>query len=408
MLTIVQSDDFKTEIQTPFCKTKSSIQLKGFPTFYEDGEYVMPINLWMNHLINVKRAKNINSNVRAISRYWRFLKSHELSWKDFPTIKSNKPTYIFRNQDLLASVKAGELNSSTAAVYMNHIIKFYEWAYYERLINFSKENKPFEVEFVSIKTTGMLAHINRNYVVRSSDLRIRVPRRTPEQSLNPLTEDEVKLYSRALKEQSIEFQIHQLLQLMCGLRIEEACTFPANLVNRCDPNKYHIQVSIGPHNGVLTKFGSVRTIEIPTLLMNKMHRYLISERRQKRESKTDKPITELLITNRGKPYTTNAIQRHFSLTRNYIRNELNTHFQLRTHDLRATYGTFRLASLLDEKVGLSPFDAMSLIMGWMGHKDEKTTWRYLNFINRSKASIRAVCFLDQVMESVINEHEDLS
>ena len=48
MLTIVQSDDFKTEIQTPFCKTKSSIQLKGFPTFYEDGEYVMPINLWMN------------------------------------------------------------------------------------------------------------------------------------------------------------------------------------------------------------------------------------------------------------------------------------------------------------------------------------------------------------------------
>lgn len=87
---------------------------------------------------------------------------------------------------------------------------------------------------------------------------------------------------------------------------------------------------------------------------------------------------------------------------------LNAHFQHRTHDLRATYDTFRLASLLDEKVGLSPFGAMSLIIGWMGHKDEKTTWRYLNFINRSKASIHAVCFLDLVMVSVINEHEDLS
>lgn len=89
MLTIIQSDDFETEIQTPFCETKSSIQLKGFPTFYENGEYVTPINLWMNHLINVKRAKNINSNVRAISRYWRFLESHKLSWKDFPTIKNS-------------------------------------------------------------------------------------------------------------------------------------------------------------------------------------------------------------------------------------------------------------------------------------------------------------------------------
>lgn len=404
MLTIVQSDDFETEIQTPFCETKSSIQLKGFPTFYENGEYVTPINLWMNHLINVKRAKNINSNVRAISRYWRFLKSHKLSWKDFPTIKSNKPTYLFRNQDLLAAVKAGELSSSTASVYINHIIKFYEWAYYEGLIQFSKENKPFEVEFVSVKTTGVLAHINRNYVVRSSDLRIRVPRRAPEQSLNPLTEDEVKLYSRALKEQSIEFQIHQLLQLMCGLRIEEACTFPASLVKRSNSDTYHVQVSIGPHNGVNTKFGSVRTIEVPTVLMNKMYRYLISERRQKRECKAEKAIAELLITNRGKPYTPNAIQRHFNLARGHIRNELNAHFQHRTHDLRATYGTFRLASLLDEKVGLSPFDAMSLIMGWMGHKDEKTTWRYLNFINRSKASIRAICFLDQIMDSVINEH----
>jgi len=98
MFPIIQSDDFETENQTTFCETKSSIQLKGFPTFYENGEYVTPINLWMNHLINVKRAKNINSNVRAINRYWRFLESYKLSWKDFPTIKSNKPTGLLINR----------------------------------------------------------------------------------------------------------------------------------------------------------------------------------------------------------------------------------------------------------------------------------------------------------------------
>jgi len=73
--------------------------------------------------------------VRAIQRYWKFLECNELQWDIFPQSKSLKPTYKFRNQNLLKAIENGELKASTCLVYMNHIISFYEWAMYSGLKN---------------------------------------------------------------------------------------------------------------------------------------------------------------------------------------------------------------------------------------------------------------------------------
>ena len=91
MVFIINSDDFEVPIQHLSTAHNRIIKLSGFPTFYsESGEYLQPVNLWLNFLVNVRRAKNINSNVRAIKRYWNFLESNDLPWDHFPKQKSLK------------------------------------------------------------------------------------------------------------------------------------------------------------------------------------------------------------------------------------------------------------------------------------------------------------------------------
>ena len=161
MVFVINSDDFEITVQYPIDNSLSPIKAQGFPTFYSNnGDYILPINLWLNHLINIRKDKNINSNVRAIKRYWHFLEKNNLQWNVFPHAKTLKPTYRFRNDDLLHSARNGDIQFSTASIYMLHVIKFYEWAIHEKLIEIDPKSKPFQYETVNINNTGALTHIN--------------------------------------------------------------------------------------------------------------------------------------------------------------------------------------------------------------------------------------------------------
>ncbi|CSI39161.1 transposase [Vibrio cholerae] len=46
-------------------------------------------------------------------------------------------------------------------------------------------------------------------------------------------------------------------------------------------------------------------------------------------------------------------------------------------------------------------DALALIMGWMGHKDDKTTWKYLRYLRKEKANQNAIVMLDQILEEAM-------
>ena len=129
-----------SSISVPRIHPKSSlnkpIELDGFPTFYSaDNQYLLPVNLWFNYLVNIRRSKNLNSAVRAIKRYWSFLEEHDLEWDVFPPSKFLRPTYRFRNDDLLAKARSGDIQFSTASLYMLHVIKFYEWCIANRMGN---------------------------------------------------------------------------------------------------------------------------------------------------------------------------------------------------------------------------------------------------------------------------------
>lgn len=403
MVFSVRSPEFKSAYYHPFRREVIEVNSKGFDTLYcDNGEYITPANLWLNHLVNVKKVKDSGAAVRALKSYWKFLENNNLKWNEFPSQKSLKPTYLFRNQFLLQSAKSGVIKYSTASLYMNQIVQFYSWAIYEKLIRIDEHSAPFEYEFIKAGAHHNNKFSSRNFIVRTTDLRIRSPKLSAEQSLNPLTENELKCFTLALNNGSEEFKIHQLLQLQCGLRIEEACTFSASAVRLPKVSEKRIEIEIGPHNGVHTKFGNIRKIEVTSSLMKRMYKYLISEKREISLAKSTKfDFEPLLINTRGKAYSSANVQKYFSNLREKIRQHFHITFQHRTHDLRATYGTFRLASMLEN--GVNPVDAMKLLMGWMGHQDEKTTWRYLTYLKKRQLNEEALCILDSIVEDALKD-----
>lgn len=403
MVFIINSDDFEVPIPHISKNLDRNIKLSGFPTFYSvSGEYLQPVNLWLNFLVNVRKAKNINSNVRAIKRYWTFLENNGLPWDDFPKQKSLKPTYRFKNDDLLLSARRGTIQLSTAATYISHVVGFYKWAGHEGLIQFSEDNKPFEMELVRISNSGPLRFINRSFVVNSTDLRIRNPRKNLEQQLCPFAEDEVRIFFKIIRSFTAEFLLHQLFQFQCGLRMEEACFFPLDLVFNPTTSDTRFEIEIGPHVGIPTKYGKIRTIEVPASLMRELYLYSISSRRAARQKKQPNSKT-LLLNQNGLPMTPVNVAQHYFKAKKAYKALTGRALNHRPHDARATYGTYRLASLLEH---LPPVDAMTLVMGWMGHRHESTTWRYLRYLNKEKLNRNAISMMDIFLEEALGEDND--
>ena len=358
----------------------------------------MPVNLWMNYLVNLRKSKDLNSAVRAIKRYWQFLEMKQLRWDDFPATKYLRPTYRFRNDDLLSSARNGEMQFSTASLYMLHVIKFYEWCITHQLLHVTEHAKPFEYELVKVQNQGMMRHLNPQFLVTSTDLRIKVPKRANIQSLNPLSKEEIRLYALELTNFGIEFVLHQLLQIHSGLRINEACTFPQSLaLNELSTGLYS-EVLIGPANGVTTKYSKERKVEIPAKLAVLLHSYSTSIRRKKRLK--GKESSFLLVTKNGTPFNANNVQQSFRRLKESIEVKYSMSFKHRTHDLRATYCTYRLSSLLEH--GLQK-NAVLQMMAWMGHNSESTIWKYVDYLEREKSVQNATSFLDQILEEAVYE-----
>lgn len=418
----------------------------SLPTLYDENwSYVEPVNQWFIHLKNTRRLENLSSYSRAMKHYWTFLESEKLIWDIFPQAKGIKPTYRYRNEGLLKHVKTGALAYSTANTYMAHVVQFYLWAAYERYYIIRENHKPFEIEFVSIKKNDMLSHMMPKFVVQTTDLRIRVPKDSFSQNtrgLKPLSQAMLTHLAIQLRNASCELRLICLLGAQCGLRIEEASGFTLMALNQAVQragSRTHYEITIGPRNGVPTKYNKTRAIEITETLLSDLQRYAISERRLNRLDKLlnhiqlhhnaaldsrdsqlssqglRKGIVDLLdtanhyeplfISQQGNPYLPSTIGTRFGEIRCAIIKS-GTKFEHKFHDLRCSYATYRLHSLLE--AGIEPADALSLLMGWMGHKNESTTWKYLRYLKRKEVLKEKISMLDNIMhQSIEDSHEQV-
>ncbi|MBF4265273.1 site-specific integrase, partial [Vibrio anguillarum] len=90
------------------------------------------------------------------------------------------------------------------------------------LIVKSEKEAPFKMEYVSVKSTGMLAHISPTFTVQTSDLRIKVPRDSSSKNirpLKPLSNDSLGILTSYLPQASIELRLQVLLSIDTGMRI---------------------------------------------------------------------------------------------------------------------------------------------------------------------------------------------
>lgn len=416
---------------------KDGLNLGPIPTLYDQkNSYIEPVNNWFIHLKSSKRLEDLSSYSRALKHYWSFLESRNLSWDYFPRAKGLKPTYRYRNDELLEKATNGELAYSTASTYMSHIIQFYLWAAREKYYEISENHKPFEIEFVQARRDDVLAHMMPKFLIQTTDLRIRVPRDSTNKnirSLKPLSQTHLRTLGLSLNSCSIEMRLICLLSAQCGLRAAETAGFTLMALNQAVKrlsSRTHYEITIGPNNGVPTKFNKTRIIEITEQLLSDLIDYSISERRLNRLNKmqakcksldeqTDeiKPILSnsiqsallaakkfepLFISQQGNPQLPGSLSSRFSELRREIINS-GTSFDYKFHDLRCSYATYRLHSLLE--AGIEPADALSLLMSWMGHKNESTVWKYLRYLKRKEAIREKISILDSIMNEALKEAE---
>lgn len=403
--------------------------LGSLPTLYDkNGHFVKVVNSWFFDLKAVKFLNDLNSYSRALLSYWSFLEENQLSWDKFPPIKRLKPTYLYRHF-LLTKIKECRIARSTANHYINHVVNFYIWAMQESFLSVANENEaPFSFQYIKVSRDDKLAHLRPTFSVQTTDLRIRVYKDAESQkltSMNPLGRETLHLMAIQLQYQPVEFQLQCLLAIQCGLRISEACSITTIALQNATPStdaETRFLVTIGPVYGVKTKFGKERRIEISSQLLMKLKNYSISERRLKRFSKFIKktalinsgsivlsPLKQaefnrclkhepLFISEQGNPVDSKVTSVRWSEFRRRIM-ENGHSIKHKFHDLRCTYGSYRLTDLLD--AGLSTGDALDCLMGWMGHKNEQTTWKYLRYLKRQDVFKFKFALLDSIMLDAI-------
>lgn len=402
----------------------------SLPTlFYQNGIFNHEANSYLFYLKAIKKAEDLSPCAQALRAYYQFLEDNGLNWDNFPPVKRLKPTYLFRSH-LLKQIKQGELAHSTASVRMNQIVNYYKWLMHDGYLCIKNEKEaPFKMEFVSVQNNGTLAHISPTFTIETSDLRIKVPRDADSKNirpLSPLSIDALSILTHHLLRTSEELRLQSLLAIDTGMRIEEVATFTLDALDTAIPlaeSQYRFEMLLCPRStGVQTKFLKTRTVEISSNLLQLLNQYRVSERRLKRVAKLNEKIEQLgneaphftqkkiellerserheplFISQQGNPVTGKIIESRWVEFRAEIK-QAEPSFSHRFHDLRATYGTYRLNDLLEAK--LPVVECMELLMGWMGHKNESTTWKYLRFLKRKEAFKVKFGILDSIMHEAL-------
>ena len=409
-------------------KTKGNIG--SLPTLFNgDGSFNHEANSYLFYQKAVKDAKDLSPCSQALYAYYQFLEDENLAWDTFPPVKRLKPTYLFRSH-LLKQIKKGDLAHSTASVRMNQIVNYYKWLMHDGYLKIKNEKEaPFKMEFVSVQSTGMLAHVSPTFTIETSDLRIKVPKDADSSNIRPLTplsQELLSILTQYLPKASEELRLQVLISLDTGMRIQEIATLSTKAIDTATPvaeSRHRFELSLSPQaTGVMTKYLKSRQVEISAELLSTLNEYRVSERRIKRVNKLDQKLEALpetantlkkealerlelserheplFVSEQGNPVTAKSIEARWTELRAEIKQTYPT-FTHRFHDLRSTYGTYRLNDMLE--AGLSSSESLGLLMGWMGHRNESTTWKYLRYLKRKEVFKVKFGILDGIMHEAL-------
>lgn len=334
---------------------------------------------------------------------------------------------------------------STAMFYVRVVASFYSWLMSSKILTINEDYKPYnkrQINFVRNNKDGgygyidedMLSHLNSNEIIKvdTSDLVQRFVNSPLTNSveahkkLKPMTPDDRQLFAYYLDNKApLELSLMSKLSIEVGLRVNEVITFPESQISDAHLDLDVIKVSIGEHNGCKTKFGTPRTVEVPSWLMEELLEYKFSDKRiatlemkgiefdENDNQIGNKAHGRLFTSRKGTPYAKNTFQHFISTARTYLNQAINDgildiaknelkdiasevqifheekrkldhkaipRWYYRPHDLRSTFATrWLLNESQDRNCPIE--DLLDELAELMGHKSSIMTKKYINFLN---------------------------
>jgi len=380
-----------------------------------DGSVVYPQSLYLISKLRGEAAvKDTKSIAKALLMFTRFLDSTHYSQFDEDNIEiaSEHLTYktlskyeeegapwrfaeYLLNNCRHANSKGDEsLALSTAKTYMGAVIGFYKWMQKYGYIK-NDENHVMshftKIEvFNGVNQHDMLAHTNSDMkrVYEMSNIMKMFPKTEstpPHKKLKPMTFNHRKLFEKYIEQLPKPFPLMLKLMISSGLRIEELTRFPAHDIGKGD----YSDLDVVPVLITVTKFSKPRTVEIPVELYEELEQYKESKQRETSIIKRAKLIESgeeldstdyLFVSNKGKPYTENTLEKHFSSLRTFIQ-EMDDSWYYRVHDLRSTYATHWLWKEHQSRCVEYNF-LMDELAELMGHASTRITQKYVIFMDK--------------------------
>jgi integrase len=270
---------------------------------------------------------------------------------------------------------------------MTSVVAFYRWAsaneYAEKRPKlFDDKNKVLQF----FDNVGF----RRTMSVTSSELSIPNRQRTGvrlEDGLTPINQSSTKiLISHLAKHRNYELYLMVRTALQTGCRHGTITTLNIDALKNAYPDATLpdlMRVKVGPGTGVETKLDVSGEVYFPKLLIEELTNYFNSPDAILRRSRAKYGLRKtVFLTSRGNRYTSQT----FGTLMHRLKSELidagHTQFgRLKFHQLRATFGTMLMRAALEIK-GNNSAKAIEFVKDAMLHKDEKTTWTYVKFIEK--------------------------
>lgn len=358
--------------------------------FWENGKGWEEVNLWaLDRLLSVgNELETVQRVMKHLHRYAKFLEDKLVDWRHFPVRKEDQVLRKFR-KILIEEVHTGMLAGGTASACMHAVIQFYRFA---DTNGFVGAHRPMWQDRQAVIPYHDSAGFKRSIVRLTSDMRI--PNRSRigtrlEDGLLPLrAEHMLELLAYTAAHTIKELHLMLATGFFTGARIGTITTLTMRSLEtaREDPLTPGIfLLRAGPGTGVTTKFSVAGEILVPQALLADLKAYAYSTTRLLRSAKASPDQKGTLFLSRsGERYavdTVNSLVRAMRKRAATDGLQFVQHFKF--HQTRATFGTWLMKLLFDS--GVKTTGAIRVVRDAMLHKDEKTTWSYVTFLENTHA-----------------------
>ena len=374
-------------------KESTNLESQNLPQIYWSNNKAWDVaNLYAYDLMVNERVqlKTIQTDMQHLNAYASWLETEDnLTWWHFPNKKSERCVFVFKGY-LIKQRNNQQLAPSTATHRMRAVIKFYRWIQRNNLIN--KDIELWKNKFKKITVINKFG-FEHSFDVLTTDLAIPLRANSSnidlEDGVSPINPKHVpKILEYAKTHAPIEIYLMLKLGFFTGMRIGSITDLKLATIENYsyldDMSMATIRIGLDAIPPVQTKFSKSGNIIIPTELVNELLEYAYDVRRLKRIKKVENSVN-LFLTSRGNKYLGNegksinvAIHR---LRKSALENGVYEFKDFYFHRTRATFATVLMQYCL-EKMDVT--SAVQLVRDCCIHKDEKTTLKYVKFIEQNK------------------------